>query len=302
MDRIDSGFHLQVAFPLHIWWHKLFSHTRVSDAREQENGDGGLPHDSVYVRRSLKQAPHLASAATIFGFHVETGNWIMLTQQRAAPQTGGRYAAVKTVSQVMLRLERDHPDPFKAVRDEVLHWVRWKAGKELPQEAWNGLTFELDDIGAQRVAAAHLDQPKYWAARVDDACDDVARRTWITEIGLAEEANGRLMFGCRLVVSARGENPRFQPSIPAFVRTVVAGGRAFLDERLISATPWIVHSEDDLDEFYRLLTSKSRRVDICAISLGEDDDDPTSAIVSVPAIHRLTLGAAHVAVLTGPAA
>jgi hypothetical protein len=202
----------------------------------------------------------------------------------------------------MLRLERDNPDPFKVVRDEVLDWVRWKAGKNLPKQAWDGLTFELDDLGAQRVAAAHLEQPKYWAARVDDACKEIAQRTWITEIGLAAETTGRLMFGCRLVVSARGENPRFQPSIPAFVRKVAEGGRAFLDERLISGSPWIVRSQEDVVDFYRLLTSKSRRVDICAISLGEDADDPASAIVSVPAIHRLTLGAAHVAVLTGPAA
>lgn len=226
----------------------------------------------------------------------------MLTPDRVPRQPGGRYAAVKTVSQVMLRLERDKPDAFKVVRDEVLDWVRWKAGKDLPKQAWDGLTFELDDVGAQRVAAAHLEQPKYWAARVDDACKEVAQRTWITEIGLAAEATGRLMFGCRLVVSARGENPRFQPSIPAFVRKVVNGGRAYLDERPISAAPWILRSEDDVDRFYRLLISKSRRADVCAISLGEDDDDPASAIVSAPAIHRQTLGAAHVVVLTGRAA
>ena len=225
----------------------------------------------------------------------------MLIPERAA-QPVGRYAAVRTVSQVMLRLERDSPDAFKVVRDEVLDWVRGKAGKPLPKQAWDGLTFELDDVGAQRVAAAHLEQPKYWAARVDDACKEVAQRTWITEIGLAAEPNGRLMFGCRLVVSARGENPRYQPSIPAFIGQVVGGGRAFLDERLISPTPWVVCSDDDVDHFHRLLSLKSRRADVCAISLGEDDADPASAIISVAAVHRRTLGAAHVAVLTGRAA
>jgi len=225
----------------------------------------------------------------------------MQTPDQVPQRLVGRYAAVKTVSQVILRLERDSTDPFKTVRDEVLEWIRWKAGKPLPKQAWDGLTFELDDLGAQRVAAAHLEQPKYWAARVDDACKEVAQRTWITEIGLAAGENGRLMFGCRLVVSARGENPRFQPSIPAFVRKVVGGGRAFLDERLISLTPWVIRSEDDVDHFYRLLTMKSRRADICAISLGEEDDDPSSSILSPATVHRQTLGAAHVVVLTGRA-
>jgi len=223
----------------------------------------------------------------------------MQTPDRVQRQHVSRYAAVKPVSQIMLRLERDGPDPFKVVRDEVLEWVRWKAGKALPTQAWDGLTFELDEVGAQRVAAAHLEQPKYWAARVDDACKEVAQRTWITEIGLAAEPNGRLMFGCRLVVSARGDNPRFQPSIPAFVRKVVNGGRAYLDERPISNTPWIVRTDDDVDQFYGLLTSKTRRADACVISLGENDDDPAGAIVSAASIHRLTLGAAHVAVITG---
>ena len=84
------------------------------------------------------------------------------------------------------------------------------------------------------------------------------------------------------------------------MRNVVNGGRAYLDER--SAALWMVSSETDVDEFYRLLASKSRRADVCAISLGENDDGPVSAIVSAPAIHRPTLGAAHVAVLTGRAA
>ena len=57
----------------------------------------------------------------------------MPNPERAARQPMGRYAAVRTVSQVILRLERDKPDAFKVVRNEVLDWVRWKAGKDLPR-------------------------------------------------------------------------------------------------------------------------------------------------------------------------
>ena len=214
-----------------------------------------------------------------------------------------RFAAVRPVSQVMLQLRRDKPDPFNVVRDEVLDWVRWKAGKTLPKQAWEGQSFELDDVGAQRVAAARLDKPPYWAARVDDACKEVAQRTWITEIGLAAAPNGGIAFGCRLIVAARGENPRFQPSVPAFVRKVVSSGPAFLEGRRISATdPWIVDSEHDVGELHALMLSKQRRSDICVFSLAENDTDPASAAASPAAVHRQTLGAAHVVVLTGPAA
>src|SRR5262245_29513790 len=116
-----------------------------------------------------------------------------------------RFPVVRTISQVLLHLERNGPDPFLEVQREVLEWVRRKAGKARPREAWDGRSFELDDIGAQRAAAVFLKEPRYWAARVDDADRDVPRRTWTTEIGLGLASSGGLSFGCRLRMSARGE-------------------------------------------------------------------------------------------------
>ena len=136
----------------------------------------------------------------------------------------------------------------------------------------------------------------------DDACREVAQRTWITEIGLAAVPAGGVLFGCRLIVSARGDNPRFQPSIPAFVRKAVQGGRAFLDDRQLAEGPWVVRTKEDVDSLYALMTSKLRRTDICVFSLSEDQENPTTTAASAAAVHRHTLGAAHVVVLTGPAA
>jgi hypothetical protein len=226
----------------------------------------------------------------------------VLTPEKAPPRPTIRQAAVTTVGQVLLRLERNKPDPFKSVQNEVLDWIRLKAGKPLPREAWEGQAFELDDIGAQRVAASHLDEPRYWAARIDDACREVPQRTWITEVGLAEAPFGSVLFGCRLIVSARGDNPWFQPSIPAFVRRVIEGGAAFLDDRLITAEPWLVQTEEEAGLLYALMISKNRRTDICVFSLAAECEDPAATAASATKVHSKTLGAAHVAVLTGPAA
>lgn len=213
-----------------------------------------------------------------------------------------RYAVVRTVSQVQLVLMREGGDAFKTVQAEVLDWMGRRAGKPLPQQALDGLSFELDEVGAQRVAAAHLDKPRYWSARIDDADRYVAQRTWITEIGLGEAGNGAVLLGVRLIVTARRENPQYQPSIPAFVRNVVRGGAAFLDGRALASEPWVVRSKEDVERLYALMISKSRRVDICAFSLAEDREDPTTAAASAFAVHRQTMGAAHVVVVTGPAA
>jgi hypothetical protein len=226
----------------------------------------------------------------------------VLIPETVPKRTISRQAAVTMVSQVMLRLERDEPDPFKSVQDEVLKWIRWKAGRALPKQAWDGLAFELDEVGAQRVAAAQLDEPRYWAARIDDACKEVPQRTWITEVGLAVAPIGGVLFGCRLVIAARGDNPRFQPSIPAFVRRVIEGGAAFVDDRLIKHEPWLVRTKEDVDRLYALMISKTRRTDICDFSLAEDQEDPATAAASALSVHLDTLGAAHIVILTGPAA
>jgi hypothetical protein len=47
-----------------------------------------------------------------------------------------RYATVRAISQVTLRLEREQGDIFAQVRREVLDWINRKAGRALPKEAW----------------------------------------------------------------------------------------------------------------------------------------------------------------------
>jgi hypothetical protein len=226
----------------------------------------------------------------------------MLTEKATPRRSYGRHPIVKTVSQVQLRLQRSGDDPFKTVQHEILDWIRRKAGKPLPKPAWDGLSFELDEVGAQRVAAAHLEVPRYWSARADDADRYVAQRTWITEIGLASVADGGVIFGCRLIVTARGDNPTYQPSIPVFVRDIVSGGDAYLDDRLLANEPWLVRTREGVEQLYDLMISPRRRADVCVFSLAENSDDPSTAAASVTSVHNKTLGAAHIVVLTGPAA
>jgi hypothetical protein len=209
--------------------------------------------------------------------------------ENATPRRSyGRHPTVKTVSQVQLRLQRSGGDPFKTVQHEILEWVRRKAGKPLPKAAWDGLSFELDEVGAQRVTAAHLEVPRYWSARADDADRYVAQRTWITEIGLASATDGSVVFGCRLVVSARGDNPVYQPSIPVFVRDVVSGGNAYLDNRLLTTEPWLVSTEQEVEHLYELMTSRGRRADICVFSLDENSEDPSTTAASANPGRRST--------------
>ena len=219
-----------------------------------------------------------------------------------ARRVAGRYASVRNVSQVQVRLERPDGDAFKAIQKDVIDWMGRKAGRALPVEAWEGHSFELDEVGAQRVAAVELPEQRYWAARVDDADREVPRRTWTTEIGLASAGKQAVLLGNRLVVSTRGDNPPYEPTIPVFVRQSIRGSAAFLDGRLLPKGPWIIKSREDVSELYSLLIAPKRRCDICVCSLDENEEDPASIIPSANVVYHRTLGAAHVGIITGSAA
>ena len=93
-------------------------------------------------------------------------------------------ALVQPISQVLVNLPRN-PAAFGKARDRVVGWMNDRAGRKLPQAAWEGRSFALDEIGSQRAEAVCLDAPRYWSARIDDADKDVASRTWTTEVSLA---------------------------------------------------------------------------------------------------------------------
>jgi hypothetical protein len=220
-----------------------------------------------------------------------------------AARLRGSYSVVRPVSQVTLELRRDHSaDVFAMARGEVINWVKLRAGRPLPPQASKGEAFELEDVGSQRTAAVSIDQPRYWAARLDDSDSEVPQRSWVTEVGIAERADNTVILGVRLLCVTRGEDNPISPSIPRFVRTIV--GRCpnvFLEGRKLDLVPWAIQSEEDVDTLVALIENQSRRLDVIVCALPEGSEDPATATVDVRQLHMRTLGAAHVAVITGPA-
>lgn len=221
---------------------------------------------------------------------------------RLGGATGIRQPIVRPVSQVELRLDRADGAPFEEVRNLALRWIEKRAGRPLPSHAWDGRDFELEDVGAQRTAAVALENPRYWTARLDDADRDVPQRSWVTEIAIAE-AEDELVLGTQLHCVTRGEDPWFLPSVPSFIKDVARTwpNTPRLERRAVSLQPWIVQSESDADDLTRLLIDPRRRLDVIVCALPENSELIDEAILNVSHLHRLTLGGAHVAVVTGPA-
>jgi hypothetical protein len=220
-----------------------------------------------------------------------------------AQQLRGSYSVVRPVSQVVLQLRgKPGADAFEIARNTVIGWIKNRAGRPLPPEAAKGESFELEEVGSQRTAAVAIDSPRYWAARLDDSDKDVARRDWVTEVGIAERPNKDVIFGGRLQCVTIGEDRPFDASIPGFVRTIIQRVPTVrVEGRSLSLDPWIVQTAEDVEALIACITSKSRRLDVIVCALPEGSEDPATAAIRADQLHMRTLGTAHVAIITGPA-
>ena len=219
-----------------------------------------------------------------------------------ASRMRARYANVRPVSQVVLQLRPEEvAAPFETARDTVIAWMARRAGKSLPEDALAGRSFTLDDVGAQRTEAVAIEMPKYWAARLDDADKTIAQRVWTTEVGIGQNADGTVLFGARLQCVTRGEDPQFDPSIPRFVRDVASAVPAYLNGRRVSVEPWLVDTEAEVEDLVGLLLDPGRHGHVFVFALPEGSIAPSETAASAIDVARHAIGAAHVAIITGPA-
>lgn len=207
---------------------------------------------------------------------------------------------VRPISQVVLKIPKSvNASAFENTRKVILEWINTRAGKPLPEKAWRGESFTLHEIGAQPVEAIAIEG--YWAARIDDADKDVAQRVWTTEISIAENDDRSVLFGTRLHCVTHGEDRPFNPSIPRFVRDIISGKTAYLDERVVSIQPWLVDSKEEVDELYLLLTNPHRHSEVIACSIAGDSDNADRMTDMASSVAKQTAGVAHTVILTAKA-
>ena len=84
---------------------------------------------------------------------------------------------------------------------EALAWTQNRSGGQLPQEAWDGQSFEFL-AGGRTTLGTQIDGEDFalWAVRGDDPDKTVPRRTWTTEITLGRQGDGSPQISLRLLV------------------------------------------------------------------------------------------------------
>ena len=225
-----------------------------------------------------------------------------------------QYSYVMPVSQISVTISPcGKNDLLAAARQRVLQWIAQRVGQPLPAEARRGNSFETEKIGAQYAAAVLLDDLAVWGARLDDADRSIPQLTWVTEVGLKRLPDRSIAVSARLVCTGRGlDNFVIEWSVPDIIRPIAALGPASLDSRRLAVSvegtdsrtirphPWLV-SVDEVQSLCDLIRDPRRRAPVIVASLPVACTDARQASLPVDILCRRTFGAAHTAVLTGPA-
>ncbi len=207
---------------------------------------------------------------------------------------------VQTSSQVSLAV--GGANIFRVLQERVLRWAFTPERnlRTIPQAAWQGDSFEVDEEHSEQAEAVNLTEAGYWAFRLRERLKDPSR-TWTTEVGIAQHGEKLAVFGCRLICSQRGYAAPMPRSIPRFVREIAFELPTYLDRRRISADPWIIEEESDVDELVEFLQSPKRNHPVVLFALPEGSENPEEASLDVWSFIRRTVGFVHSAIITSNA-
>lgn len=208
---------------------------------------------------------------------------------------------VQIASQVGLVVYGD--DIFRELQKRVLKWGfdPDRNLRNIPAGAWEGDSFEIDQDNSEQAEAIRLDDPRYWAFRLRERLKDTSR-IWTTEVGLAERSATEVVFGVRLICAQRGNAEPIPRSIPNFVRGVAFTQDAYLDGRPTSANPWLVESEQDVDELAAFLEAPHRHHPVVVFATPEGSENTEETAIPVRPFIRRTVGFVHAVVITSEAA
>ena len=189
-------------------------------------------------------------------------------------------------------------DSVAEARRQVLIWLQNRSGR-LPESAWTFDDFELPTPGTPS-AGVHLksDDLDYWAVRLDYMDESVPGRTWVTEAAVASgPASRQAMFGLRLSVSTREQEPLLEPSVPGVVRQLIEAPGLTRNGRSIEKQPWIINDVEEVEGLIGLIEDPRRRRPVFVVSLPEGENSPTGAVIDPFDLSVRCAGIAHVILL-----
>lgn len=208
---------------------------------------------------------------------------------------------VQIASQIALVVRGENI--FRELQERVLKWGFDSSRnlRNIPDGAWDGDSFEIDQDNSEQAEAIKLDEPRYWAFRLRERLKDTSR-VWTTEVGIGERSATEAIFGVRLTCAQRGNAEPVPRSIPNFVRGIAFTQEAYLDGRRTLADPWLVDSEEDVDHLVTFLEVSHRNHPVVVFSTPDGSENTDATAIPVRAFIRRTVGFVHSVVITSKAA
>lgn len=225
-------------------------------------------------------------------------------------QLGPMAAAIAPIRQNLPRMARereilrvvatipahDEQDLLNAARDEVLRWASKRAAGGLPNEAWEGQSFEVLAAGRTTMAAlVTAGDSVLWSLRGDDPDKAVPGRIWSTEVSLGRKnPTSDIQLGVRLVVNSAEPELTIDPAVPGLVRQIV-DRCGLLDGNVpIRSEGHFASKPEHVETLVEWLNSGTRRLPIIVATEDERADSPDYSGLDVENLAARLCGLAHV--------
>ena len=169
----------------------------------------------------------------------------------------------------------DYVASAEAARKEALKWTKKRAGRALPQVAWDLQDFDLP-VGGRSSTAVRIenDALDLWALRAEDPDKDVAGRVWSTEIVIGGAVGSRPHVSLRLIVSTTEPDFSIEHHVPGPVIQMIETPGLIRGARRFSSEPTTIRTENDAEDLCDHLEDPERRLPVIVVALPEDGGEP----------------------------
>lgn len=167
--------------------------------------------------------------------------------------------------------ESKDQDIFAAAVNLALKWVKSRVPEPFPGEAWEGESFNVS-MHDEHVECIVLREEAAWSLRWThpdkpfNGDDPVPGRTWVNDIGIRRVDNNQCLVAVRLQCASRA----YATEDIALTRPKIvlnfANEFTLAEAHEVSADPWIMESEDDLERLESLLTSPDRTMPVYVLT------------------------------------
>lgn len=186
----------------------------------------------------------------------------------------------------------DYAAAAETARKEALRWAKKRAGRVLPQVAWDLQDFELP-VGGRSSTAVRIESEALdlWAMRAEDPDKDVAGRVWSTEIIIGGEVGNRPHVSLRLIVSTTEPDFSIEPHVPGPILQMIESPGLIRGARTLSSAPVRIQMENDAEDLCDHLEDPERRFPVFVIALPDGGNQP---VVNIAVLAKAVAGLARV--------